>query len=141
MVFHSILYKKVQSSVLNNPQFEPTFWEKWGVLIVWLSILAAIVLTITLILVVGKIRITRENRLTNIPGKEQPISCTRIRTVTLYNHSEEMLEKGEPFVAPLLERDGYIFGGWFYDTALTEPYKTTKITEDITLYPKWTKES
>ncbi|MBO7739935.1 MAG: InlB B-repeat-containing protein, partial [Clostridia bacterium] len=107
----------------------------------WLSILAAIVLTITLIFVVGKIRITRENRLTNIPGKEKPISCTRIRTVTLYNHSEAVLEKGESFVAPLLERNGYTFGGWFYDTAFTEPYKTTKITEDITLYPKWTKES
>ncbi|WP_341279372.1 InlB B-repeat-containing protein [Paenibacillus sp. FSL H8-0537] len=37
-------------------------------------------------------------------------------------------------------RDGYVFGGWYIDPALTELYnfKTSYVYNDITLYAKWT---
>ena len=39
-------------------------------------------------------------------------------------------------------KEGYTFGGWFTDKALTKPYDPTKpITEDTNLYPKWEKKS
>jgi|GEM_PF-5541993 uncharacterized repeat protein (TIGR02543 family) len=46
-------------------------------------------------------------------------------------------------VAPTLPTptlDGYTFGGWYTDAACTTPYGSKKgVTEDITLYAKWTK--
>ena len=39
-------------------------------------------------------------------------------------------------------KEGYTFGGWFTDKALTKPYDSAKpITEDTNLYPKWEKKS
>lgn len=43
--------------------------------------------------------------------------------------------------APTPTRDGYTFGGWYKDAALTEAQKwdnATQVTADITLYAKWT---
>ena len=72
-----------------------------------------------------------------IPGKDRKVSPSRIRKVVLYGRETVLLEKGDLFTVPIPEKEGYSFGGWFYDSACTEPYKTTKITENITLYPKW----
>ena len=36
-------------------------------------------------------------------------------------------------------REGYIFGGWYTDSDLTQPYNfATPVTGDLTLYAKWT---
>ncbi|MBN1951175.1 MAG: InlB B-repeat-containing protein [Bacteroidales bacterium] len=44
-----------------------------------------------------------------------------------------IVEPAEP------EKEGYVFGGWFKDEALTQAwdFAATKVTGDITLYAKW----
>lgn len=37
-------------------------------------------------------------------------------------------------------QEGYVFNGWYLDEALTIPYSNTGVTENVTLYPSWTKE-
>lgn len=37
----------------------------------------------------------------------------------------------------ITERDGYTFGGWYLDEALTQPVTTFAITSDTTVYAKW----
>ena len=51
------------------------------------------------------------------------------------------LIKGDVYIAPLCEKDGYDFAGWYYDTAFTKPYYNRPIKTDITLYQKWVKHS
>lgn len=44
-----------------------------------------------------------------------------------------------PVMLPVPARTGYTFSGWYVDEALTLPFASnTPITEDITLYAKWT---
>lgn len=46
-------------------------------------------------------------------------------------------------VLPTPERMGYIFEGWYYDKAYTMPYEDGSlylVMDNVTLYPKWTKE-
>ena len=41
-------------------------------------------------------------------------------------------------------KEGYNFGGWYTDAAFTTEYKFTeseKVTQDMPLYAKWTKEA
>ena len=45
-----------------------------------------------------------------------------------------------PAELPILEAEGYIFGGWYLDADCTKEAEAGKeITEDTTLYAKWTK--
>ena len=50
------------------------------------------------------------------------------------NENETAVEPKDP------TREGYTFGGWYLDEECTIPFDfSTPITEDITLYAKWTK--
>ena len=48
---------------------------------------------------------------------------------------------GSFIAAPTVTREGYTFAGWYADEALTEKFDfaSVKITGDVTLYAKWTK--
>ena len=50
------------------------------------------------------------------------------------------LEKGALVIAPVVTREGYEFGGWYTDEALTNAYEfgAAGIESDLTLYAKWT---
>lgn len=48
------------------------------------------------------------------------------------------IKRGELAELPTPERDGYIFAGWFTDSALTKPFDaSTPIRSNMTLYAKW----
>lgn len=48
---------------------------------------------------------------------------------------------GETFSPQIPKKTGYVFGGWFVDSALTVPWLSTQPVErNMSLYPKWTKE-
>lgn len=110
-----------------------------------LFIFAAVAIVITIIVtinVISAVKERRAKRIIQLKGYDKNIDVLKIRVVTLVNEDfEEEVEvlKGETFVAPLRKRNGYTFSGWFYDSACTEPYKNTKILNDITLYSKWIK--
>ena len=59
--------------------------------------------------------------------------CTNI-TQSVINGTQQA---EEPNTVPV--RDGYVFAGWYTDTEYTGKYDfSTVVTEDITLYAKWT---
>ena len=66
-------------------------------------------------------------------------------TVTLNNDGEAshiIVKRGERVQLPLIRKDGYRFGGWFIDTAMTIPFVPThQVTYDMMLYAKWVKEA
>ena len=43
-----------------------------------------------------------------------------------------------PYSVTIPTRSGYLFNGWYFDSALTEPIpETLEVTSDLTLYAKW----
>ena len=66
-------------------------------------------------------------------------------TVSLNNDGEVshiVVKRGERVQLPLIRKDGYRFGGWFIDTAMTIPFLPThQVTYDMMLYAKWVKEA
>lgn len=48
---------------------------------------------------------------------------------------------GSLFVCPMPKKEGFIFRGWFLDSACTIPYVSNKpIKKELILYPKWERE-
>lgn len=143
VVFMSICFLaedgKVVSSILKPKHWSlEEIWDAFGWPIVfWLVFLS----TISLILFFKIRKKRRAMRMTTIKGRKEKVDSKQIRTVTLVGQETIELLKGETFLVTIPEREGYDFGGWFYDSACTEPYKTTAIKKDIVLYPKWTKSS
>ena len=66
-------------------------------------------------------------------------------TVTLEQgdaKSQLIVRRGERLQLPLIKKDGYRFGGWYIDTAMTIPFdQRKKVKYDMTLYAKWVKEA
>jgi len=66
-------------------------------------------------------------------------------TVTLEQgdaKSQLTVRRGERLQLPLIKKDGYRFGGWYIDTAMTIPFdQRKKVKYDMTLYAKWVKEA
>ena len=81
----------------------------------------------------------REERSIIFQGKK--IDSLKLRTITLVDFDSVKVIKGDTFVASFPKKEGYSFGGWFYDSACTDPYKNAVIKKDMTLYPKWIKSS
>lgn len=48
---------------------------------------------------------------------------------------------GETYTPPAPEREGFTFGGWFMDIALSTQYTPRAITVNTTLYAKWDEET
>ena len=131
---------KVVSSISQKDLFAWS-WDAWGWPIVFWAVMLLIFSVILFFKIRKKRRAARVARMTTIKGRIEKVDSKLIRTVTLVGQETIELLKGETFLVTIPERKGYDFGGWFYDSACTEPYKTTAIKKDIVLYPKWTKSS
>ena len=102
------------------------FWHSWWPWSLILFIVAGIVLILGICFLVNYIRTYRSTSF----------------TVTFHETDKQVLLRGSYLTPPMPKREGYVFAGWFKDTACTEPWKSTdKVKRDITLYPKWVKES
>ncbi len=73
--------------------------------------------------------------------------CEERGVLTLDMQAEELEDITQSFVRQhtlqsinIPVREGYVFGGWYYDAELTKPMKLYKdiFTSDLTLYAKWT---
>ncbi len=52
------------------------------------------------------------------------------------------VSRGDKVTAPAVTKEGYVFDGWYADSAFTVPFDFDKaITKDITIYAKWTEET
>lgn len=134
-MFFILSSDQVKSSVFSKL----SFWDRYGDLIIALSIIGLLVCFIIVGSVVALKKERKERRMIEIDGKR--VDPELLVTVTMIGNTAETLTKGEIFTAPLIEKDGYDFSGWYYDTAFTKPYYNRPIKTDITLYPKWVKHS
>lgn len=116
-----------------------TFWDKYGTIITFALPIIAIIALFIILWVLGHREEQRKQNETELNGKI--VDERQIITVTLVNYETISCLKGERFIAPLPERDGYDFAGWFYDASFTKPYINRKIRNDLLLYPRWIKSS
>ena len=118
---------------------QQSFWEAYGQLILEIIIIALGVAACIVIFVYQFKKDRRDARMIEVNGKK--VDPEVLVTVTMIGNTAETITKGEIFTAPLIEKEGYDFAGWYYDTAFTRPYYNRPIKTDITLYPKWVKHS
>ena len=133
-----ILFERVkaESAILGK---EETFWEKYKPVIVGIIVIVSLILIACLLFFLDNYIPKRKekNAQKTITSDGVLIASAKACTVFLVGFQEITLAKGTEFAAPLHEKEGFDFGGWFYDSACTIPYTTTKIYKNITLYPKW----
>ncbi len=56
--------------------------------------------------------------------------------------SNVKVKRGDKLTAPTVTKEGYVFEGWYTDSALTIPFDfDTAITKNITLFAKWKEET
>ena len=62
--------------------------------------------------------------------------------IHLVGYKDDEIIYGELYFPPIPERKGYVFNGWFLDSALTIPYVSNKkIKKEMALYPKWVRQT
>ena len=135
-----IRYGRIASDILKDDRSAwQKFWDEYGPITVGISVIVILALIACLIWFlewyIPKRREKKAQKTTTSDG--ELIASAKACTVSLVGFQEIILAKGTEFAAPLHEKEGFDFCGWFYDSACTEPYKTTKIHKNITLYPKW----
>lgn len=76
---------------------------------------------------------------TDTSEKKIIIFDTNVSDLTIPN---KYVSEGETLTLPIPEKDGFIFDGWYKDSALQEKVDNTIIVEeDMTLYAKWHRSS
>ena len=61
--------------------------------------------------------------------------------VTVYGKGVSQIKRGSFLFPDIPEKSGYVFCGWFKDSACSEPWRSRdKVKHDLTLYAKWSKE-
>lgn len=134
------LFDKVISSRL--PQNDSSaFWNSYGVFLLVLAVILVVSAFVFFPILHRKMKQKQKSRMVHLNGKE--VDSAKIVTVALIGSTFKFVQlvKGDVFVAPLQEKDGYEFAGWYYDTAFTKPYYNRTIKANIALYPKWVKHS
>lgn len=92
----------------------------------------------------GRISPTVANAVYNyLGGRNELLSCSvRFDTNGGSNVENQYVESGEIAVKPTNPtKNGYTFAGWYSDKELTIAYGFTPVTENVTLYAKWTKKA
>lgn len=135
---------KAESAILKDDRTAwQKFWEEYGSFVIGIALVVAVILFVVATLLWEQYSEKRKEKLSKTTTTYDGIAIATYKTCTisLVNYDTITLVKGSKYAAPFPEKQGYFFAGWFYDTAFTKPYQTTKISKDIVLYPKWTKES
>lgn len=72
---------------------------------------------------------------------ESEKECPTLVTVHLVGYEDLFVRPKTNVILPTPERDGFVFRGWFLDSACTVPYISTEpVKKELILYPKWEKE-
>ena len=72
---------------------------------------------------------------------EMEEECPTLVTVHLVGYEDLFVRPKTNVILPTPERDGFVFRGWFLDSACTVPYISTEpVKKELILYPKWEKE-
>ena len=71
------------------------------------------------------------------------ISRCEVTLIFCYDDKVKTLVHKKNFVfnPDFPSREGYSFDGWYTDSARTTPFQNKAITDNLTLYAKWTKEA
>lgn len=130
-----LFFCKVKNRILDSG----SSWNDWYTVAIIVGVIFVIVALVFLANYFIVRRTIKLSRMIEFKGKR--VDPESLVTVTMIGNTAETLTKGEIFVAPLIEKEGCEFAGWFLDTACTKPYFNRPIKTDITLYPKWVKHS
>lgn len=122
--FPALLFSKgsgVNGLELEKPMTIKRFFEEyWWVCIILLLVVVTIAMGLTYI---------KQN------------SKAKKRTIHFVGGDEISVSYGSRPVLPIPQNQGYIFRGWFLDSACTIPFDSRKpVKKDLILYPKWEKE-
>jgi uncharacterized repeat protein (TIGR02543 family) len=118
-------YSDAKNGISKFERFLLNLWEILPYLLLFIGIVAIIVITLV-------VNFKRD------PAPKDP--------KYVYFRNGDSLTKLEcdntkPLLLPYPKREGYTFGGWFYDSACTVPYVSTKrLKPNTILYAKWLKE-
>lgn len=154
----SLLLKTEKSKAsLTSWYYGETALERWWRLngTTFVYCLAAIV-TIVLILIIW-LYCTEESRAEARKKREakrlerdeavkkelERISRCEVTLIFCYDDKVKTLVHKKNFVfnPDFPSREGYSFDGWYTDSARTTPFQNKAITDNLTLYAKWTKEA
>lgn len=122
---------------LHNLIGEQSFWDLHKEQIIIIALLIVFVVAVYLL-------IERKAIMRGVIQRKQ-LKTNRIldkttRIVVLHGIDSSRVIVGDSFSPPLPTRDGYSFGGWYVDTALTVPWLSSQpVINNVTLYPKWNK--
>lgn len=114
-------------------------WDFWGVFLLLICIVFLVTVFVFVPALYRKMKSNQEKRMVELNGKM--VDSKLLVTVTMIGYKSEILIKKELFIAPLIEKEGCDFVGWWYDSACTIPYVNGPVKSDIILYPKWVKHS
>lgn len=118
----------------SSDMWHKTFWERHGTTII--VVLAFVLLLVCLFLIAYRQEIRRSCALSKERRRKQ--KYLNMTHSVIAGDTETRVYTGEPYAPPIPEMDGLTFKGWFIDTALTVPWKSTDRVEcDLVLYPKW----
>jgi uncharacterized repeat protein (TIGR02543 family) len=118
---------------LSSDMWRKPFWEKYATEII---ISAIILFFVLLILIAFSKDISRACALSKERRRKQ--RYLNMTYAVVAGDTETRVYAGDSYAPPIPEKDGSTFKGWFVDTALTVPWKSTDRVEcDLTLYPKW----
>lgn len=138
LVFFYIFLESVLQNYFDSldqrTEFEK-FWDDYGGFVIMAAIVVAIVLFFVIRSFVLRMVENKRERMVEMNGVK--VDPFKMCTVNLMGADSVTIPKNSIFAAPLPEKEGYLFQGWFYDSACTIPYVTVKLKQSITLYPKW----
>ncbi len=137
------VFSKISSGVFDDKMTFSDFFESYW----WIFVIAIILVPIFCVIFrtvyidlnrkLVERKKSREESLVDFNG--QKVSQKQLCTIRLEGEQTIVQLKGCVFFAPVVNREGHIFKGWFYDSACTRPYLNTKVKSDIVLYPLWIK--
>ena len=120
------LFDKMSS---HNP--ERIFWENNRSWIIAVSVIVLLLIVLYFLTTIDSRRAARKKR---HDSKLVNINVTDFGTIPVIY--------GNRYFPPIPQKSGYIFRGWFLDSACTIPWvSTTKVKKEMALYPKWEKEA
>lgn len=119
--------------VLSDIVGEKSFWDKYGNAVI---LCAGIML---LVFAIGLWYFAPNIKDSSILAKQRRINRHSYSVVA--DGYQYCIASGNTISPPSPSKSGFVFSGWFLDSALTVPWLSNQpVTSDMTLYPKWSKE-
>ncbi|MBR4295716.1 MAG: InlB B-repeat-containing protein [Clostridia bacterium] len=154
-MFLSLLLKTEKSKATLLPDRDFEYWYSQNKVAFWLLI--ALAIFVLALIAAAVFSATEESRAEARKKREakrlerdeavkkelERISRCEVTLIFCYDDKTKTIvhKKNLVFNPEFPSREGYSFDGWYTDSARTTPFQNKAITDNLTLYAKWTKEA